>query len=155
MVERESLTNVTRATLSSMEGRGIVSTSEVDHAVEEALAEQAKKQVHDPRIDKMYKRDVKVIYAFVIGLWVVLWTTFFLAANPFIEDESLRWFLIALGAMASIFNATGMIQNTRRLKHEAVRFYTQDLFWQDQKRELKAEMAAEKARLRARKRAEE
>ncbi len=104
---------------------------------------------HDPRIDQMYKRDVIIIYAFVVALWIVLWTTFFLAANPFIEDEGLRWLLIGLGAMASIFNATGMIQNTRRLKHEAVRFYTQDLFWQDQKRLLRQEMNAEKQRLRA------
>lgn len=126
-----------------------MSTSEVDHAVEEALARQAARATHDPRIDQMYKRDVIIIYAFVVALWVVLWTTFFLAANPFIEDEGLRWLLIALGAMASIFNATGMIQNTRRLKHEAVRFYTQDLFWQDQKRLLKQEMNAEKERLRA------
>lgn len=125
-----------------------MSTSEVDHAVEEALARQAARATHDPRIDQMYKRDLVVIYAFVIALWVVLWTTFFLAANPFIEDEGLRWFLIALGAMASIFNATGMIQNTRRLKHEAVRFYTQDLFWQDQKRLLQEEQNAEKTRLR-------
>lgn len=126
-----------------------MSTPDVDHAVEEALAREAVRATHDPRIDQMYKRDVIIIYAFVVALWIVLWTTFFLAANPFIEDEGLRWLLIGLGAMASIFNATGMIQNTRRLKHEAVRFYTQDLFWQDQKRLLRQEMNAEKQRLRA------
>jgi len=126
-----------------------LSSPDVDHVVEEALARQAARATHDPRIDKMYKRDLVVIYAFVIALWVVLWATFFLAANPFIDDEGLRWLLIGLGAMASIFNATGMIQNTHRLKQEAVRFYTMDIFWQDQKKQLKLEQAAEKERLRA------
>jgi hypothetical protein len=72
-------------------------------------------------------------------LWLVLWTVFFLVANPVITDDKLRWLLIGLGVFASIFNSVGMISNTRRLKHEAVRFYSQDLFWQDEKKRRKAE----------------
>lgn len=117
-----------------------MATPDVETAVEQAIASAAAGKTHDPRIDMMYKKDRLVIYAFVIALWAVLWPTFFLAANPYITDEGLRWFLIGLGAVACIFNTTGMIQNTRRLKHEAVRFYSQDLFWQDQKAALKAEL---------------
>ena len=68
----------------------------------------------------------------------MLWGVFFLVANPEITDDSLRWLLIGLGVFASIFNSVGMISNTRRLKHEAVRFYSQDLFWQDEKKRRKA-----------------
>jgi hypothetical protein len=117
-----------------------MATLDVESAVEKAIADAAAGRTHDPRIDDMYKKDRLVIYAFVAALWAVLWATFFLAANPYIDDNGLRWFLIALGAFACIFNTTGMIQNTRRLKHEAVRFYSQDLFWQDQKAALKEEL---------------
>ena len=84
----------------------------------------------------MYKRQ---IYFFVVALWIVLWTVFLVVANPVITDDKLRWLLIGLGVFASIFNSVGMISNTRRLKHEAVRFYSQDLFWQDEKKRRKAE----------------
>lgn len=111
---------------------------DVDSALERALEEERKTHKHDPRIDKLYHQDVVVIYIFVIMLWVVLWGVFFIV-NPLIHDQSLRVFLIALGLIASIFNTVGMISNTRRLKHEAVRFYSQDLYWQDEKKRRKAE----------------
>jgi len=115
-----------------------MSTPDVDQVVEQAMEAEAHGEKHDPRIDKLYKQDVLVIYTFVVLLWVVLWGVFFLVANPEITDESLRWLLIGLGVFASVFNATAMISNARRLKHEAVRFYSQDLFWQDEKKRRKA-----------------
>lgn len=112
---------------------------EVDHVVEEAIEAEMHGGKHDPRIDKLYRQDVIVIYIFVIALWLALWSVFFLVANPEIADETLRWLLIGLGVFASVFNSVGMISNTRRLKHEAVRFYSQDLFWQDEKKRRKAQ----------------
>jgi len=111
---------------------------DVDLAVEEALEAEVRGGKHDPRIDRLYRQDVITIYVFVIAMWVVLWGVFFLVANPEIDDELLRWLLIGLGVFASVFNSVGMISNTRRLKHEAVRFYSQDLFWQDEKKRRKA-----------------
>jgi hypothetical protein len=113
----------------------------VDSVVEQALAAEAAGKQHDPRIDRMYRRDVIVIYAFVVVLWATLWLVFFLVANPVIHDNLLRWLMIALGAVASIFNTTGMVSNTLRLRHEAVRFYSQDIFWQDEKKKYKQEEA--------------
>ena len=112
---------------------------EVDHVVEEAIEAEAHGGKHDPRIDRLYRQDVIVIYIFVIALWLALWSVFFLVANPEITDNTLRWLLIGLGLFASVFNSVGMISNTRRLKHEAVRFYSQDLFWQDEKKRRKAQ----------------
>ncbi len=112
---------------------------EVDHVVEEAIEAEAHGGKHDPRIDRLYRQDVIVIYIFVIALWLALWSVFFLVANPEITDNALRWLLIGLGLFASVFNSVGMISNTRRLKHEAVRFYSQDLFWQDEKKRRKAQ----------------
>lgn len=116
-----------------------MSTPDVDQVVEQAIEAEAKGAVHDPRIDKLYRQDKIVIYIFVVSLWVTLWAVFFLVANLEITDEKLRWLLIGLGVFASIFNSVGMIANVRRLKHEAVRFYSQDLFWQDEKKRRKAE----------------
>ncbi len=117
--------------------------STLDHdsanAVEQAMAAEARGGKHDPRIDKMYRKDVITIYVFVIALLVVMWPVFFLVANPVITDNALRWLLIGLGVFASVFNAVGMISNARRLGHERVRFYSQDLYWQDEKRRRKAE----------------
>ena len=112
---------------------------DVDLVVEEAIEAEQRGGKHDPRIDKLYRQDVIVIYVFVILLWVVLWSVFFLVANPEIDNETLRWLLIGLGVFASVFNSVGMISNTRRLRHEAVRFYSQDLFWQDEKKRRKAQ----------------
>ena len=111
-----------------------MSRTEADLAVEQAVAAEAKKGTHDPRIERTYRRDVITIYTFVIALLITLWSVFFFVVNPNVNNESLRWLMIGLGVFASVFNATGMIQNTRRLKQEAVRFYSQDLFWQDQKK---------------------
>ena len=111
---------------------------EVDLVVEEAIEAEVRGGKHDPRIDRLYRQDVMAIHVFVIAMWIVLWGVFFLVANPEIEDELLRWLLIGLGVFASVFNSVGMISNTRRLKHEAVRFYSQDLFWQDEKKRRKA-----------------
>jgi len=115
-----------------------VSTPDVDQVVEEAMEAAAHGEKHDPRIDKLYRQDVLVIYAFVVLLWVTLWSVFFLVANPEINNDTLRWLLIGLGVFASVFNATAMISNARRLRHEAVRFYSQDLYWQDEKKRRKA-----------------
>jgi hypothetical protein len=112
---------------------------EVDFVVEEALEAEEHGGKHDPRIDRLYRQDVIVIYLFVIALWLSLWSVFFFVANPEITDDTLRWLLIGLGVFASVFNSVGMISNTRRLKHEAVRFYSQDLFWQDEKKRRKAQ----------------
>jgi hypothetical protein len=114
-----------------------MSTPDVDHVVEEAIEAEEHGGKHDPRIDRLYRQDVIVIYIFVIALWLSLWSVFFLVANPEIDDEALRWLLIGLGVFASVFNSVGMISNTRRLRHEAVRFYSQDLFWQDEKKRRK------------------
>jgi len=116
-----------------------MSTPDVDHVVEEAIEAEERGGKHDPRIDKLYRQDVIVISAFVVLLWVILWSVFFFVANPEIDNETLRWLLIGLGVFASVFNSVGMISNTRRLKHEAVRFYSQDLFWQDEKKRRKAQ----------------
>ena len=117
-----------------------MSTPDVDHVVEEAIEAEEHGGKHDPRIDRLYRQDVIVIYAFVILLWVVLWSVFFLVANPGDRrTTALRWLLIGLGVFASVFNSVGMISNTRRLRHEAVRFYSQDLFWQDEKKRRKAQ----------------
>ena len=115
-----------------------VSTPDVDKVVEDAMEAAAHGEKHDPRIDKLYRQDVLVIYAFVALLWVTLWSVFFLVANPEINNDTLRWLLIGLGVFASVFNATAMISNARRLRHEAVRFYSQDLYWQDEKKRRKA-----------------
>jgi uncharacterized membrane protein len=115
-----------------------MSTQDVDSIVERALEAEEHGGKHDPRIDKLFRQDVITIYIFVIALWIVLWVVFFFIANPVIDDDKLRWLLIGLGVFASIFNSVGMISNTRRLKHEAVRFYSQDLFWQDEKKRRKA-----------------
>ena len=115
-----------------------MSKTEADLAVERAIAEEQRRGTHDPRIEKMYGRDRLIIYLFVIALWVTLWSVFLLVANPLIHDNALRWALIALGLFASFFNSVGMVQNTRRLRHEAVRFYTQDLFWQDEAKRQRA-----------------
>jgi hypothetical protein len=112
---------------------------DVDSALEKALEEERKTHHHDPRIDKLYHQDVRLIYVFVIALWIVLWGVYFGVVNPLITDNGLRVLLIALGLIASLFNNVGMISNTRRLKHEAVRFYSQDLYWQDEKKRRKAE----------------
>lgn len=117
---------------------GDLSATGVDEAVAEAIVKESSAHTHDPRIDAMYKRDVVTIYVFVIALWIVLWSIFFFVANRYIEDDLLRLALIVLGLMASVFNTVGMIQNIRRLGHERVRFYSQDLYWQDQKRAQKA-----------------
>jgi hypothetical protein len=116
-----------------------MSVDDVDLALEQALEEERKTHKHDPRIDKLYHQDQVVIYVFVILLWVVLWGVFFGVVNPNLEDNGLRAFLIGLALFASIFNTVGMISNIRRLKHEAVRFYSQDLYWQDEKKRRKAE----------------
>jgi len=115
-----------------------MSTPDVDSIVEQALEAEEHGGKHDPRIDKLFRQDVLTIYIFVIALWIVLWAVFFLVANPEITDDTLRWLLIGLGVFACVFNSVGMISNTRRLKHEAVRFYSQDLFWQDEKKRRKA-----------------
>jgi hypothetical protein len=115
------------------------SPHEVDQVVEQAIERAAAGGTHDPRIDRLFRQDVVVIYIFVVSLWLTLWSVFFLVANPEITDNTLRWLLIGLGVFASVFNSVGMISNTRRLKHEAVRFYSQDLFWQDEKKRRKAE----------------
>jgi O-antigen/teichoic acid export membrane protein len=119
-----------------------LSRTEADLAVEQAVAAESKRGTHDPRIERTYRRDVITIYTFVIALWITLWAVFFFVVNPNVNDNALRWLMIGLGVFASVFNATGMIQNTRRLKQEAVRFYSQDLFWQDQKK-LQKEYAKE------------
>jgi O-antigen/teichoic acid export membrane protein len=121
---------------------GHLSRTEADLAVEQAVAAESKRGTHDPRIEKTYRRDVITIYTFVIALWITLWAVFFFVVNPNVNDNALRWLMIGLGIFASVFNATGMIQNTRRLKQEAIRFYSQDLFWQDQKK-LQKEFAKE------------
>lgn len=108
-------------------------------AVEQAMEAEARGARHDPRIDKMYHQDVWTIYIFVAALLAVMWPVFFLVANPVITNNDLRWLLIGLGVFASVFNAVGMISNARRLGHERVRFYSQDLFWQDEKRRRKQE----------------
>jgi hypothetical protein len=110
---------------------------DVDDVLAAELAEEKRTGKHDPRIDKLYRQDVITIYTFVILLWITLWSVFFLVANPLITDNILRWLLIVLGVTASVFNTVGMISNTRRLKHEAVRFYGQDLYWQDEKKRRK------------------
>ena len=115
-----------------------MSTPDVDHIVEAALEAEEHGGKHDPRIDKLYRQDVITIYIFVVALWLTLGIVFFFIANPVIDDNALRWLLIGLGVFASVFNSVGMISNTRRLKHEAVRFYSQDLFWQDEKKRRKA-----------------
>ncbi|MHB1344742.1 MAG: hypothetical protein ACYCX3_10345 [Thermoleophilia bacterium] len=115
-----------------------MSATGVDEAVETAISKEASAHTHDPRIDSMYKRDVITIYVFVIALWIVLWSVFFFVANRYIDDDLLRFVLILLGLFASVFNTVGMVQNIRRLRHERVRFYSQDLYWQDQKRAQKA-----------------
>ena len=76
-----------------------MSTPDVDHVVEEAIEAEAHGGKHDPRIDKLYRQDVIVIYFFVVALWVVLWSVFFLVANPEITDDKLRWLLIGLGRL--------------------------------------------------------
>jgi hypothetical protein len=116
-----------------------MSTPDVDHVVDEAIEAEARGGEHDPRIDKLYRQDVIIIYLFVVLMWVILWGVFFFVANPEIDNETLRWLLIGLGVFASVFNSVGMISNTRRLRHEAVRFYSQDLFWQDEKKRRKAQ----------------
>lgn len=111
---------------------------DVDLALEQALEEERRTHKHDPRIDKLYHQDVITIYIFVVGLWIVLGGVFFFVVNPRLDDGGLRILLIGLGLFALIFNTVGMIANTRRLKHEAVRFYSQDLYWQDEKKRRKA-----------------
>lgn len=125
-----------------------MSKRESDLAVERAILEEERKGTHDPRIEKMYGRDRLTIYAFVVALWITLWSVFFFVANPLIHDEGLRWLMIALGLFASIFNSVGMIQNTIRLKQEAVRFYTQDLFWQDEAKRQRALLKQEQVYLK-------
>ena len=91
-----------------------MSTPDVDHVVEEAIEAEEHGGKHDPRIDRLYRQDVIVIYAFVILLWVVLWSVFFLVANPEITNDSLRWLLIGLGVVR-----LGVQQRRHDLQHAA------------------------------------
>jgi hypothetical protein len=111
-------------------------SSEADAAIAKALAAEMTAHTHDQRIDAMYRQDVRIIYAFVVAMWVVLWGVFFFVVQ-YMEDPLLIAALVTLGVTACIFNSVGMIQNTRRLGQERVRFYSQDLYWQDRKKEAK------------------
>jgi hypothetical protein len=91
----------------------------------------------DPRIDALYHSDVRIMYSFVIGMWVVLWYIFFAVAR-YVTDTRLMVVLFALNALACLFNTVGLVQNVRRLGHERLRFYSQDLYWQDQRQAQRA-----------------
>jgi uncharacterized membrane protein len=91
----------------------------------------------DPRINALYHSDVRIMYSFVIGMWVVLWYIFFVVA-PYVADTRLMIVLFALNALACLFNTVGLVQNVRRLGHERLRFYSQDLYWQDQRQAQRA-----------------
>jgi len=91
----------------------------------------------DPRINSVYHKDVWAIYVFVVSMWIVLWAVFF-GVLRYMEDPALVWVLAILGVLACVFNTVGMIQNVRRLGHERHRFYSQDLFWLDQKKAQRA-----------------
>ena len=60
---------------------------DVDLVVEHAIEAEARGGKHDPRIDRLYRQDVIIIYVFVVVLWLTLWSVFFLVANPEITDE--------------------------------------------------------------------
>ena len=47
-----------------------MTTPDVDSIVEKALEAEEHGGKHDPRIDRMYRQDVIMIYGFVIALWV-------------------------------------------------------------------------------------
>jgi hypothetical protein len=115
-------------------------SQDADVAVAQAIAADSTAHRHDPRIDAMYKRDVWIIYVFVAAMWIVLWAVFF-AVVQYMDDGLLIAALVGLGLFACVFNTVGMIQNSRRLAHERVRFYSQDIYWQDQKKALKAQKA--------------
>ncbi|MEO6056101.1 MAG: hypothetical protein ABI860_02450 [Gemmatimonadales bacterium] len=91
----------------------------------------------DPRIDALYHSDVRIMYSFVVGMWVVLWYVFFAVARH-VADTRLLIVLFALNALACLFNTVGLVQNVRRLGHERLRFYSQDLYWQDQRKAQQA-----------------
>jgi hypothetical protein len=86
----------------------------------------------DPRINQLYHLDVKIMYVFVVSMWIVLWYIFF-AVLPYMTDPRLIALLVALNLLACLFNTVGLVQNVRRLGHERLRFYSQDLYWQDQR----------------------
>jgi hypothetical protein len=86
----------------------------------------------DPRIDAMYHSDVRVMYLFVAVMWIVLWYIFF-AVVPYMTDRRLIALLVVLNLLACLFNTVGLVQNVRRLGQERLRFYSQDLYWQDQR----------------------
>lgn len=111
-------------------------TQEADVAVAQAIAAETTGHAHDPRIDAIFHRDVWIIYIFVVAMWIVLWGVF-LGVVSLMDDPLLIAALVGLGLAACIFNTVGMVQNTRRLGHERVRFYSQDLYWQDQKKAQK------------------
>jgi hypothetical protein len=111
-------------------------SQEADVAVAQAIAAETTSHAHDPRIDDMFRKDVIIIYVFVALLWVVIWGVF-IAAVTYMDDPLLIIALVGLGVFACAFNTVGMVQNTRRLAKERVRFYSQDLYWQDQKKAQK------------------
>ncbi|HUR95282.1 MAG TPA: hypothetical protein VMY76_11900 [Gemmatimonadales bacterium] len=91
----------------------------------------------DPRIDALYHSDVRIMYGFAIAMWVVLWFIFFAVAK-YVTDSRLLVVLFALNALACLFNTVGLVQNVRRLGQERLRFYSQDLYWQDQRQAQRA-----------------
>jgi hypothetical protein len=115
-------------------------SQDADVAVAQAMAAESTAHTHDPRIDAMFKRDVWIIYIFVASMWIVLWSVFF-AVVQYMDDPLLIAALVGLGLFACVFNTVGMVQNSRRLGHERVRFYSQDLYWQDQKKAAKGQQA--------------
>jgi hypothetical protein len=86
---------------------------------------------HDPRIGAMHGRDVKVAWAFVIGLWLALifvaWATWSLAPS-----SGARTLLMIGGAIILLFNTAAIVAMLRHYREDRDFIYGLDLKFLDQ-----------------------
>ena len=84
----------------------------------------------DPRIEAMYRRDVQIAWAFVIGLWVaisfVAYATWSLAPS-----STARVVLMIGGAIVLVFNTAAIAAMTRHYKEDKQFIYGLDIKFLD------------------------
>jgi hypothetical protein len=85
----------------------------------------------DQRIEAMHRRDVKVAWAFVIGLWFaiifVAWATWDLA-----PDTMARNLLLVGGAIVLIFNTAAILAMLRHYREDRDFMYGLDIKFLDE-----------------------
>lgn len=88
------------------------------------------------RIEAMHGRDVKVAWAFVIGLWVavvfVAWATWSLAPS-----SGARTLLLIGGAIILVFNTAAILSMLRHYREDRDFMYGLDIKFLDEARSAK------------------